>query len=140
MTDIQAAVGIVQLAKLDEMILRRRKLARIYLDAFNNSNRISNSNNDPKYGKTNFQSFWVELEDYGVDERNCLMQLLDEVGITTRRGIMTAHREPAYLRRCQNNLPITEKLSDSSIILPLFHSFSEVQQTYVIEKFLDFIK
>ena len=140
MTDIQAAVGIVQLAKLDEMILRRRKLARIYLDAFNNSNRISNSNNDPKYGKTNFQSFWVELEDFGVDERNCLMQLLDEVGITTRRGIMTAHREPAYLRRGQNNLPITEKLSDSSIILPLFHSFSEAQQTYVIEKFLDFIK
>ena len=140
MTDIQAAVGRVQLAKLDEMILRRRKLARIYLDAFNNSNRISNSNNDPKYGGTNFQSFWVELEDYGVDERNCLMQLLDEVGITTRRGIMTAHREPAYLQRGQNNLPITEKLSDSSIILPLFHSFSEVQQAYVIEKFLEFIK
>ena len=140
MTDIQAAVGIVQLTKLDEMILRRRKLARIYLDAFNNSNRISNSNNDPKYGETNFQSFWVELEDYGVDERNSLMQNLDEVGITTRRGIMTAHREPAYSQRGQNNLPITEKLSDSSIILPLFHSFSEVQQTYVIEKFLEFIK
>ena len=140
MTDIQAAVGRVQLAKLDEMILRRRKLARIYLDAFNNSNRISNSNTDPKYGGTNFQSFWVELEYYGVDKRNSLMQLLDEVGITTRRGIMTAHREPAYLQRGQNNLPISEKLSDSSIILPLFHSFSEVQQTYVIEKFLDFIK
>ena len=140
MTDIQAAVGIVQLAKLDEMILRRRKLAKIYLEAFSNSNRISNSNNDPKYGETNFQSFWVDLEDYGVDERNKLMQNLDEVGITTRRGIMTAHREPAYLQRGQNNLPITEKLSDSSIILPLFHSFSEVQQTYVIEKFLEFIK
>jgi dTDP-4-amino-4,6-dideoxygalactose transaminase len=140
MTDIQAAVGIVQLTKLDEMILRRRKLAKIYLEAFSNSNRISNSNNDPKYGKTNFQSFWVDLEDYGVDERNKLMRNLDEVGITTRRGIMTAHREPAYLQRGQNNLPITEKLSDSSIILPLFHSFSEVQQTYVIEKFLDFIK
>ncbi len=140
MTDIQAAVGIVQLTKLDEMILRRRKLAKIYLEAFSNSNRISNSNNDPKYGETNFQSFWVDLEDYGVDERNKLMRNLDEVGITTRRGIMTAHREPAYLQRGQNNLPITEKLSDSSIILPLYHSFSEVQQTYVIEKFLEFIK
>jgi dTDP-4-amino-4,6-dideoxygalactose transaminase len=68
------------------------------------------------------------------------MQNLDQVGITTRRGIMTAHREMAYSQRGECSLPKTEKLSDSSIILPLFHSFSEVQQTYVIEKFLEFIK
>ena len=140
MTDIQAAVGIVQLAKLDEMIIKRRELAGVYLEAFKNSNRILNSNNDPEYGKTNFQSFWVELQSYGNDERNRLMQNLDQVGITTRRGIMTAHREMAYSQRGECSLPKTEKLSDSSIILPLFHSFSEVQQTYVIEKFLEFIK
>jgi dTDP-4-amino-4,6-dideoxygalactose transaminase len=65
------------------------------------------------------------------------MQALKDKGIDTRRGVMCAHREPAYgglpLRF---SLPVSEMLQDRSIILPLFPQMTDHQQQRVITAFL----
>jgi perosamine synthetase len=49
------------------------------------------------------------------------MQKLLDLDISSRRGIMTSHRETAYKMDYSHvALPVTEKASDNSIILPLF--------------------
>ncbi len=62
MTDVQAAIGLVQLGKLDRLVARRRRIAQRYqqlLAAIPGLRTIE----DPEYGTTNYQSFWVLLPD-----------------------------------------------------------------------------
>ena len=120
MTDIQAAVGIKQLEKLDWIISERRKIASRYHEALGNISCIRLPLVKPGYF-SNYQSYCVYIEKNAPVSRNGLMEALLEQGISTRRGIMTSHRETAYRDSSFNaSLPVSEDLSDNSIILPLY--------------------
>lgn len=134
MTDIQAAVGLVQLGRLDQVIERRRELAGRYHAGLQDIPGLLLPV-DPTWGTTNFQSYWVTLPDALADRRNDLMQVLADQGISTRRGIMASHLEPAYEGHPHADLPVTERLTNGSIILPLFHQFTESDQDRVIASF-----
>lgn len=136
MSDIQAAVGVVQLARLDAIVARRRDLARRYREALSPIPGLRTAG-DPAWGTTNFQSFWVVLpEDFPVG-RNALLGRLQERGVSARRGIMAAHREPAFAGHPCGDLPVTDLLTRRSLILPLFHALTESQQDRVVEVLLD---
>lgn len=77
------------------------------------------------------------------------MQAMLDAGIATRRGIMCAHREPAYSNevwscgieregcnceegRC-DRLTESEQAQERVILLPLFHQMTENEQNYVVE-------
>jgi len=131
MTDMQAAVGLVQLAKLDEVIARRRLLAARYQDAIAAIGGLR-AIADPPYGTSNYQSFWVEVcADYPLD-REGLIAALADANVSARRGIMSAHRQAPY-RQLVAELPVTERLTDSTLILPLFHQLTESDQDRVID-------
>ena len=131
MTDLQAAVGIVQLGRLAEVVARRRQLAASYAKAIDEIPGLRPVA-DPPYGTTNFQSFWVEvLPEYPLDREELLVALA-EGEISARRGIMAAHRQPPYADSSAH-LPVTERLTDSTLILPLFHQLSESDQARVID-------
>lgn len=132
MTDIQAAVGIVQLGKLADMVARRRLLAERYHNALASIPGLRMIE-DPPYGFTNYQSFWVLLPEKSFISRDELLLDMAEAGISGRRGIMAAHLEPAYADHPYKPLPVTEKLTKNSLILPLFHEMSYEEQDLVIE-------
>ncbi|HEY2129229.1 MAG TPA: DegT/DnrJ/EryC1/StrS family aminotransferase [Streptosporangiaceae bacterium] len=129
MTDIQAAIGLVQLHKLGEMVARRRVLARRYRELLSTIPNLLTAD-DPPYGETNYQSFWILLPEDSAASRDDLMSLLAEAGISARRGIMAAHLEPAYAGT-KTSLPVTERLTKRSLILPLFHEMTQEQQDHV---------
>ena len=131
MTDIQAAIGLVQLAKLPSMVARRRILAARYQSLLAEIPGLLMAG-DPEYGTTNYQSFWVLLpEDFPVS-RDELLRMLSDAGVSARRGIMAAHLEPAYAASNALSLPATERLTRDSLILPLFHSMTEAEQDLVV--------
>lgn len=131
MTDVQAAIGLVQLGKLDEMIARRRELAARY-DALLRDVPGLTPVRDPAYGQSNFQSYWVlPDEDFPVG-RDDLLAALADAGVSARRGIMASHLEPAYRGHPSAPLPVTERISRDSLILPLFHTMTEAQQDRVV--------
>jgi dTDP-4-amino-4,6-dideoxygalactose transaminase len=133
MTDIQAAVGLVQLDKLDEMVRTRRRLARRYQAMLSDVPGLRTVR-DPAWGESNFQSFWVELDRRYPLSRNELLSELADVGVSARAGIMAAHRQPAYADHPPRiELPTTERLTDNTLILPLFHAMSEDDQDAVVE-------
>jgi dTDP-4-amino-4,6-dideoxygalactose transaminase len=131
MTDVQAAVGMVQLNKLPTMVQRRRELAQVYHDAFADLAHVR-CVTDPAFGRTNYQSFWIEFNrDAGID-RDDAMEELRSRGISPRRGIMAAHLEPAYAGVEHVPLPVTEHLTRHTMILPLFHEMTAAEQAHVI--------
>jgi perosamine synthetase len=138
MTDIQAAVGRVQLARLPDLIATRRRLAARYHELLSEVPQLTLAV-EPEDARSNWQSYWVRLPD-GADQRSVMQALLDR-GISTRRGIMNAHREPAYSLgsalgdyRAGSTLVQSERMQDRAIILPLFHEMTDEDQLRVVEE------
>ncbi|WP_225847059.1 DegT/DnrJ/EryC1/StrS aminotransferase family protein [Streptomyces sp. HPF1205] len=131
MTDIQAAVGLVQLGRLDAMVARRRELAARYDTLLEKVPGLTPVR-DPAYGRGNFQSYWVLLDPSFPVDRGALLAALARDSVSARRGIMAAHLEPAYAGHEHAPLPVTERISSHSLILPLFHSMTHDQQDRVV--------
>lgn len=134
MTDIQAAVGIEQMKKLARIVSRRREIAGRYNRAFKDIACLRLPLEAEGYF-TNYQSYAVYLKKCSPVSRDGLMQRLLDSGISTRRGIMTAHRTAAYKKYFPDlRLPVSEDLSDNSIILPLYVPMADSRVDYVIDK------
>jgi|SRR5580693_13662 perosamine synthetase len=120
LTDIQASVGIQQLEKIDWIVGKRRKIAMKYHKAFKHIPFLQLPLEKKGY-YSNYQSYSIYLKDDCPVSRNDIMQKMLDAGISTRRGIMTTHRETAYKDECAGlSLPVSEKACDRSIILPLY--------------------
>jgi dTDP-4-amino-4,6-dideoxygalactose transaminase len=133
MTDMQAAVGLVQLGRVEGFIARRRDLAQRYSESLKRLGWLIPPS-EPQGSRHNFQSYMARLTKDAPVSRDELMQRLLDRGISTRRGIMATHREPPYRNdRWERILPETNAVADESIILPLFHEMSEEQREFIID-------
>lgn len=137
MTDMQAAVGLVQLSKLEQMVVRRRELAARYQQELAGVPGLRFVQ-DPEYGTSNYQSFWIEVSRPFPLDREGLLAKLAEDGISARRGIMASHLQPAYAGHSGYTvaLPVTERLTANTLILPLYHDLREEEQDRVISSVL----
>jgi perosamine synthetase len=153
MTDIQAAVGQEQLKRLSEIVKRRRFLAERYFQMLGDVPGLKLPM-EPTWARSNWQSYCVRLPEE-CDQRQVMQTMLDS-GIGTRRGIMCSHREPAYQiegwscgtakEECQcearscARLAESERAQDRTILLPLFHQITELEQDIVVKKLLSACK
>ena len=135
MTDLQAAIGLTQLDRLDAIVAERRARARRYQELLLPVPGLQVVS-DPSYGSSNYQSFWVVLPDDFPVTRDEVLARLAAVGVSARRGIMAAHLEPAYAA-VGTTLPTTERLTRQSLILPLFHGISDADQDLVVKTIVD---
>jgi dTDP-4-amino-4,6-dideoxygalactose transaminase len=126
MTDLQAAVGRIQLSRLDAILNERRRLAARYAELLRSVPGVDVPV-QPAWAKSNWQSYCVKLPQQ-ADQRRVMQQLLDR-GVSTRRGVMCSHLEPAYQgkesSRRGSSLDVSERMHDSSVILPLFGGMQE---------------
>jgi dTDP-4-amino-4,6-dideoxygalactose transaminase len=130
MTDMQAAIGLVQLGRLPRIIARRRELAERYHKLFTDVDDLRPVT-DPDYGTTNYQAFWVVLPDSYPGTQVDALTGLQSRGVSARRGVMASHLEPAYAGS-RVDLPVTEHLTTRSVVLPLFHQMTEAEQDSVV--------
>jgi dTDP-4-amino-4,6-dideoxygalactose transaminase len=131
MTDIQAAVGRVQLRRLPEFLARRIEIAERYARELREIPGLVPPR-VPEYARTNYQSYAARVTEKFPLTRDELMQQLLERGVSTRRGIMNAHQEGAYAGEGPFHLPESESARDNVILLPLFSSMTDAEQEQVI--------
>jgi len=130
MTDIQAAVGRIQLRRLPDVVARRRELAGAYRSLLAEVPCIGLAF-EPSFARSNWQSFCVRLPERA--DQLAVMQTMLERGIATRRGIMCTHREPAYRDNpLRAALPHSEVAQDRCIILPLYPQMTAADQERVV--------
>ena len=131
MTDIQAAIGLVQLGRLAGLVAQRRSMAARYHELLSGIDGLEPVR-DPAYGRTNYQSFWVLVGDRYKSSRDEVLAELAARGVSARRGIMAAHLEPAYADVTPALLPVTERLTRNSLILPLHHALTADNQEHIV--------
>jgi dTDP-4-amino-4,6-dideoxygalactose transaminase len=132
MTDIQAAVGQVQLQRLPDLVGRRVELAGRYTRALREVPGLEPPH-VPGYARPNYQSYAVRVTPEYPLRRDALMQALLDRGIHTRRGVMNAHQEAACADLGPQRLPRSEGARDTTILLPLYHTLTAEEQDGIIE-------
>lgn len=131
MTDIQAAVGRVQLTRLPEIVQRRRAIADTYRRLLSGVDGI-HLPHEPEWARSNWQSFCVALDPM-IDQRGLMQDLLDQ-GVTTRRGIMCMHLEDAMRDVPRRHRLLQSQMArDHSVLLPLFAQMTDDEVGKVAE-------
>ena len=139
MSDIHAAIGIMQLKRIDFILKKRKLLAARYNQAFRDSPFISIPR-IPEYAEPNFQSYIIRLKENSKITRKELINKLLKKGIGVKPGIMTIHRELAYRKLSKGlKLPESESACDDCLILPLYPQMSEKEQDMVIKYIIKFL-
>jgi dTDP-4-amino-4,6-dideoxygalactose transaminase len=139
LTDLQAAVGRVQLQRLPDLIRERRGCAARYRTLLSAVPGILPPA-EPEWARSNWQSFAVRLPG-GCDQRTVMQSMLDR-GVATRRGVMCAHRQRPYAdpdtaaTSC-SSLGRSEAAEDGVILLPLFPGITEGDQARVVEAMVE---
>lgn len=128
MTDIQAAVGREQLKRMPAIVSRRREIAARFTAAFTGVDGVE-SPHEPSWARSNYQSYVIRIPE-GADQRE-FMQVLLDAGVSSRRGIMNAHREIPYGGR--HELPVSEWAQDRHVVLPLYPSMDDDDIEHVID-------
>jgi len=138
MTDIQAAVGRVQLKKLSQILMKRREKAFNY-------NRLLNESNfslpyEPIWAKSNWQSYCIGLPENVQQSK--IIKFLKNEGISTKRGVMNSHEQKAYkvepwstghnTKDC-SKLINSEIAFNQSLLIPLFTQLSNNEQKLITE-------
>jgi perosamine synthetase len=123
LTDIQAAMGIVQLDKLPYILERHEKLDAIYRTHLSSIPwlKLSSLNNENKW---NCQSYPIRILNNAPMNRNDLMEYLYNNGINVKIGIMNAHEEAPFAYHDRPLLNSEKSLSDV-ILLPIYPELSE---------------
>lgn len=129
MTDIQAAVGREQLRRLPGMVERRREIAALYQQHLASAQWIGIPQ-EPSWARTNWQSYAVRLPNH-VDQKAVMQAMLD-AGISTRRGIMCAHREDGYRTSRHAGLSNSEWCQDRTIVLPLYPQMTNADVELIV--------
>jgi perosamine synthetase len=134
LSDIQAAVGVAQMAKLDRLLEERHRLAQRYTALLGDVSALAVPHVPDGCGHT-YQSYVIRVVDGGNPRRNAIMDRLAEKGIQTRPGTHAVHRLGYYVQKYglrPEQFPNACVAEDTTITLPVFPGMSDADQEYVV--------
>ncbi|WP_133511706.1 DegT/DnrJ/EryC1/StrS family aminotransferase [Candidatus Thiosymbion oneisti] len=136
MTDLQGAVGIVQLSKLDAFIDERAKWAQWYREQLADIEWL-HLPQEPEKGRHGWQSFvtYVDPEKAPMP-RNDIMEVLQEKGISTRPGTHAVHMLNMYKERFgiqDYNFPVARDCCNNTMAIPLHNRISMEDYEYIAQ-------
>jgi dTDP-4-amino-4,6-dideoxygalactose transaminase len=136
MTDLQAAVGLVQLSKLDHFINERARWAEYYRRGLSDLGWLRTPQ-VPDGDRHAWQAFVCQVdEDLAPKPRNAIMEFLHERGIATRPGTHAVHMLGYYRQRfglAPDDLPASRDCDRASMAIPLHNRMTEDDYRYVVE-------
>lgn len=136
MTNLQAALGVAQLPKIDKFIARKREIANLYKSILDD-NKFIRSQIEMPWAKN---SYWFYSILVNKTKRNKLMDFLKNEGIETRPFFYPIHVMPPYTKYSDEEYPISSKLASSGINLPSHVSLKNEEIQYISKKINDFFK
>lgn len=136
MTDLQGAVGVVQIKKLDTFIDERAKWAAYYSDQLSQIDWLKTPKEEKGY-KHGWQSYVTLVDESKAPmSRNDLMEYLQEKGISTRPGTHAVTMLDFYVDKYDikpMDFPNAYKANEYSMSIPLHNRMSEEDFVYVVE-------
>lgn len=137
MTDVQAALGLVQLAKLDEAADKRRRIAKSYDCAFLDNASLVPYTTEPSVESAN-HLYVLRLSDEASVNRDTMINHLTNAGIGTSVHYIPLYRFTSFKMRAYNfeDFPNCEWLYQRSLSLPIYPSMTEEETAHVSKSVL----
>lgn len=137
-TDIQCALGLSQLKRLDEFARQRRKLAARYDMGFEGVETIVTPYQHPDC-LSSYHLYMIRV-DAGI--RKQVFEELRKVGIGVNVHYIPVYKHPYYQKNGYKDIycPNAEKFYEEAITLPLFADMTEEQVDYVVEKTIEIVE
>lgn len=126
MSNINAAIGIVQLKKLPKFIQRKNEIAKRYDCEFSAINDIEILKTD--YSQTALFTYVIKVK----NNRDALMEHLKQQGVGSGINYIPSHLF-TYYQNFKMQLPVTEEAYRRIITLPLYYDMSEEDLEHVIK-------
>ena len=134
LSDIQAAVGVAQMAKLERLLAERRRLGRRYTELLADCKDVICPVGGDREGHA-YQSYVIRIPEGGRKRRNAAMAALAEFKIQTRPGTHAVHRLGYYQKKYglrAGQYPNAVLAEDTTITLPVFPGMTEADQSFVV--------
>lgn len=144
MTEISAALGAVQMERINDILKKRREIADLYNMRLSKIGGIKIPYISPNV-KISWFVYITRLDDkrFSRQDRNKVIQELENRGINCRDYFPPIHLEPFYINTFgykEGSFPITEKISSLTIALPFYNNIAERQIDYICETIEGIIK
>jgi len=128
-TDINSAIGVVQLKKQLKLLNKRKRISELYRKGFaNNSNIIL------PFVKNDRETSW-HLYVIKIEKRDDVIEKLKEVGIGCSVHFIPVHKHPYYREKYNLNnedYPVANKIFEESLSLPIYPDMTDAEIKYVI--------
>ena len=141
MTDIQAALGISQLKKLEKFIEKRRKIVEIYNKAFE-GNPYFDTPVEKDYAYHSYHLYPVRLKNNYKDKRKEIFQLLRKKGLGVQVHYIPVYLHPYYqeLGYKKGECPVAEEFYEKEISLPIYPAMTKEEIDYVTKTVFEVFK
>ncbi|MCP4150393.1 MAG: DegT/DnrJ/EryC1/StrS family aminotransferase [bacterium] len=144
-SDINCALGIVQLERIDDIVAKRKKVKQIYDSKLNNlfEKGVLIPQEIPGNCEVSPFVYVVRLADrFEKEQRQNLLAYLREKGIGCSNYFTPIHLQPPYqeLGWGAGDMPITEKVSERTIALPFFNNLQETQIDTITKHLNDYFQ
>ena len=132
MTNMQAAIGLAQLESLEDHLVKKRHIGKMYNELLSGVPGITLPQADTSYASNLYWVFGVVVEDDVFSDAFELTELLGARGIGTRPFFWPIHEQPVLLRMglfSKVSHPVSEKLARRGFYLPSGLALTESQIT-----------
>jgi|TARA_B100000586_G_scaffold76284_1_gene53570 perosamine synthetase len=136
-TNLQSAIGLAQLEKLNRFIVKKRNIGKTYNKELSQIKIFQTPLDKKKYADNIYWVYGLVLKKNSPISLNTLMKKLKKNGIETRNFFWPLHQQPALKKTGffkKSKLPVSEYLSRNGFYLPTGLSITSKQQKYVINK------
>jgi perosamine synthetase len=134
MTNLQAALGLAQLGKIERFIERKREIAKIYAEELSSIEGIILHPEMP-WAKCTYWFYSILIDDRKVKmTRDELAGKLEENGVETRKFFYPLHEMPIYRKYANLTYPISSKISKRGLNFPSSVKLSEENVKYIARK------
>lgn len=135
-TDIQAAIGLVQVDKLDEILRRKMGVAEHYSAVLSEHRQVI-APVVPEGYRHAWQSYLVTLTPDCAVDRDTVIEQMGAHGVTCLRGIAPLHHEPVFARTDGDlALPHTADAYRHTMFLPIFAAMTAAEIDHVMTHFV----
>ena len=143
-SDINCALGISQLNRLNEIVEKRNRVASMYIEKLKGTNEIVTPFVAPYVTRVSWFVYVIRLSDkFTRDDRDNIIKEMGKKGIQTRNYFSPIHLQPFYVEEFgfkRGDFPMTDFVSDRTISLPFYTMMREEEVDYVVENLKEIIR